>query len=39
MALPMPTGLTPAETGFVCEMEAITVIPRQQLEAIDLMGV
>nr|OQO18787.1 hypothetical protein B0A51_13759 [Rachicladosporium sp. CCFEE 5018] len=38
MALPLPPGLTPAETGFLCEMELVTVIPRQRLESLELMG-
>jgi GINS complex subunit 2 len=39
MALPLPPGLTPAETAFLCEMELVTVIPRQRLEALELLGV
>lgn len=39
MALPLPPGLTPAETAFVCEMEMVTVIPRQRLEGLELLGV
>ncbi|RFU28471.1 hypothetical protein B7463_g7850, partial [Scytalidium lignicola] len=38
MALPLPTGLTPMEVAFLCEMETVTVIPRQRLESIDLLG-
>ncbi|KAI9714426.1 MAG: DNA replication protein psf2 [Bogoriella megaspora] len=38
MALPLPPGLTPAEIAFVCEMELVTVIPRQRLEGLDLLG-
>jgi len=39
MALPLPPGLTPPEVAFICEMEMVTVIPRQRLEALDLLGV
>ncbi|KAK0654131.1 DNA replication complex GINS protein PSF2 [Lasiodiplodia hormozganensis] len=38
MALPLPPGLTPAEVTFLCEMELVTVIPRQRLESLDLLG-
>ncbi|KAM0715322.1 hypothetical protein Q7P37_008820 [Cladosporium fusiforme] len=38
MALPLPPGLTPSETGFLCEMELVTVIPRQRLDALELLG-
>ncbi|KAH7030432.1 putative DNA replication complex GINS protein [Macrophomina phaseolina] len=38
MALPLPTGLTPSEVAFLCEMELVTVIPRQRLESLDLLG-
>ncbi|GAB7355030.1 hypothetical protein MBLNU459_g5631t1 [Dothideomycetes sp. NU459] len=38
MALPLKPGLTPAEVAFVCEMELVTVIPRQRLEALELLG-
>ena len=39
MAHPLPPGLTPSEVGFLCEMEMVTVIPRQRLEELDLLGV
>lgn len=39
MALPLAAGLTPNEVGFLCEMELVTVIPRQRLEALELLGV
>lgn len=39
MALPLPSGLTHAEVAFVAEMELVTVVPRQRLESIDLLGV
>jgi len=29
----------PSEVAFLCEMELVTVIPRQRLEAIPLLGV
>ncbi|KAL8758088.1 MAG: hypothetical protein Q9184_004032 [Pyrenodesmia sp. 2 TL-2023] len=38
MALPLPTGLTPPEVAFLCEMELVTVIPRQRLEGLQLLG-
>ncbi|KAF2998188.1 DNA replication protein psf2 [Curvularia kusanoi] len=38
MALPLPPGLTPAEVAFLCEMELVTVMPRQRLEALELLG-
>ncbi|KAL6717176.1 DNA replication protein psf2 [Lecanora helva] len=38
MALPLPPGLTPDETAFLCEMEMVTVIPRQRLEGLNLLG-
>lgn len=39
MALPLPPGLTPSETAFLCEMEIVTVVPRQRLEELQLLGV
>ncbi|CAK4009717.1 DNA replication complex GINS PSF2 [Lecanosticta acicola] len=38
MALPLPPGLTPNEVGFLCEMEMVTVIPRQRLDGLELLG-
>ncbi|KAI1335842.1 GINS complex, PSF2 component [Xylariaceae sp. FL0016] len=38
MALPLPTGLVPTEVAFLCEMEMITVVPRQRLESIPLLS-
>ncbi|KAL2267152.1 hypothetical protein VTJ83DRAFT_4429 [Remersonia thermophila] len=38
MALPLPPGLTHAEVAFLAEMELVTVIPRQRLDSIDLLG-
>ncbi|KAF5009833.1 hypothetical protein FDECE_3979 [Fusarium decemcellulare] len=37
MALPLPSGLTPSEVSFLCEMELVTVVPRQRLETIPLL--
>jgi GINS complex subunit 2 len=39
MALPLPPGLTPSEVAYLCEMELVTVIPRQRLESLDLLAV
>ena len=39
MAFPLPPGLTPPEVAFLCEMELVTIIPRQRLEKLDLLGV
>ncbi|KAF6833866.1 DNA replication complex GINS protein PSF2 [Colletotrichum plurivorum] len=39
MALPLPPGLVPAEVAFLCEMELVTIVPRQRLESIDLLSV
>ncbi|CAG8974485.1 hypothetical protein HYALB_00011635 [Hymenoscyphus albidus] len=38
MALPLPSGLAPAEVAFLCEMELVTVVPRQQLKSHELLG-
>jgi hypothetical protein len=38
-AFPHPMGLLPSEVAFLCEMEQITIIPRQRLERLDLLGV
>ncbi|KAF8861146.1 GINS complex, PSF2 component [Acephala macrosclerotiorum] len=38
MALPLQPGLTPMEVAFLCEMEMVTVIPRQRLESLNLLG-
>ncbi|KAH8597339.1 GINS complex protein-domain-containing protein [Bisporella sp. PMI_857] len=38
MALPLQPGLTPAEVAFLCEMETVTVIPRQRLESLNLIA-
>ena len=39
MALPLPPGLTQPEVAFLAEMELVTVMPRQRLERISLLGV
>jgi hypothetical protein len=39
MALPLPAGLVPSEVAFLCEMELVSVVPRQRLESIELLGV
>lgn len=39
MALPLPSGLVPSEVAFLCEMELVTVVPRQRLESIELLTV
>ncbi|KAH9908635.1 GINS complex protein-domain-containing protein [Xylariomycetidae sp. FL2044] len=38
MALPLPPGLVPTEVAFLCEMEMITIVPRQRLESIPLLS-
>ncbi|KAG9259146.1 uncharacterized protein F5Z01DRAFT_27120 [Emericellopsis atlantica] len=38
MASPLPPGLAPSEIAFLCEMELITIVPRQKLESIDLLS-
>jgi GINS complex subunit 2 len=38
-AFPHPLGLLPSEVAFLCEMEQVTIIPRQRLERLDLLGV
>ncbi|EHY52989.1 DNA replication protein psf2 [Exophiala dermatitidis] len=38
MAFPKPPGLSPAEVAFLCEMEQVTIVPRQRLERLDLLG-
>ena len=39
MALSLPPGITPPEVAFLCEMELVTIIPRQRLEGLRLLGV
>ncbi|TDZ30554.1 DNA replication complex GINS protein PSF2 [Colletotrichum spinosum] len=38
MALPLPPGLVPSEVAFLCEMELVTIVPRQRLESINLLS-
>jgi hypothetical protein len=39
MALPLLPGLTPPELAFICEMELVTVIPRQRMNSMPLLSV
>lgn len=39
MAFPLPRGITPSEIAFLAEMETVTVVPRQRLEGLELLGV
>lgn len=39
MAFSYPPGLTPPEIAFICEMELVTIIPRQRLDHLNLLGV
>lgn len=39
MAFPLPRGITPPEIAFLAEMELVTIVPRQRLEGLDLLGV
>ncbi|KAG6010508.1 DNA replication protein psf2 [Claviceps pusilla] len=38
MALSLPPGLLPSEVAFLCEMELVTIVPRQKLESINLLS-
>ncbi|ETN42821.1 uncharacterized protein HMPREF1541_01979 [Cyphellophora europaea CBS 101466] len=38
MAFPHAMGLLPSEVAFLCEMEMVTVIARQRIERLDLLG-
>ncbi|KAL4957164.1 GINS complex protein-domain-containing protein [Aspergillus filifer] len=38
MAFPLPRGLTPPEISFLAEMEQVTIVPRQRLEGLELLG-
>ncbi|KAG5912618.1 DNA replication protein psf2, partial [Claviceps sorghi] len=38
MALSLPPGLLPSEVAFLCEMELVTIVPRQKLDSIDLLA-
>lgn len=39
MAFPLPRGITPPEIAFLAEMEMVTILPRQRLEGLELLGV
>ncbi|KAL4917277.1 GINS complex protein-domain-containing protein [Aspergillus aurantiobrunneus] len=38
MAFPLPRGITPSEISFLAEMEMVTIVPRQRLEGLELLG-
>ncbi|KAJ5569655.1 uncharacterized protein N7459_009085 [Penicillium hispanicum] len=38
MAFPLPRGITPSEIAFLAEMEMVTIVPRQRLEGLELLG-
>ncbi|KAI9368256.1 DNA replication complex GINS protein psf2 [Aspergillus egyptiacus] len=38
MAFPLPRGITPPEISFLAEMEMVTIVPRQRLEGLELLG-
>ncbi|KAJ5924047.1 hypothetical protein N7466_008234 [Penicillium verhagenii] len=38
MAFPLPQGIAPSEIAFLAEMETVTIVPRQRLEALELLG-
>ncbi|EAW13974.1 DNA replication protein PSF2 [Aspergillus clavatus NRRL 1] len=38
MAFPLPRGIMPPEIAFLAEMETVTVMPRQRLEGLELLG-
>lgn len=39
MAFPFPQGIAPSEIAFLAEMEMVTIVPRQRLEGLELLGV
>lgn len=39
MAFPLPRGIMPSEITFLAEMEMVTIVPRQRLEGLELLGV
>lgn len=39
MALPLQQGLITSEVAFLCEMELVSIVPRQRLDSIDLLSV
>ncbi|KAL9059572.1 MAG: hypothetical protein Q9162_001077 [Coniocarpon cinnabarinum] len=38
MAQPSPPGLLPTEIAFLCEMELVTIIPRERLSSLHLLA-
>ncbi|KAJ5192271.1 hypothetical protein N7449_008413 [Penicillium cf. viridicatum] len=38
MAFPLPRGITASEIAFLAEMETVTIVPRQRLEGLELLG-
>ncbi|KOS22941.1 DNA replication complex GINS protein PSF2 [Escovopsis weberi] len=38
MASSLPLGIGPSEVAFLCEMELVTIVPRQRLDSIKLLG-
>ncbi|EPS28134.1 DNA replication complex GINS protein psf2 [Penicillium oxalicum] len=38
MAFPLPRGIIASEIAFLAEMETVTVVPRQRLEGLELLG-
>ncbi|RAH46855.1 DNA replication protein PSF2 [Aspergillus brunneoviolaceus CBS 621.78] len=38
MAFPLPRGIMPPEISFLAEMEMVTILPRQRLEGLELLG-
>ncbi|KAJ5334100.1 GINS complex [Penicillium brevicompactum] len=38
MAFPLPRGVTASEIAFLAEMETVTIVPRQRLEGLELLG-
>ena len=39
MAQTAPPGLLPTEIAFLCEMEPVTIIPRERFSSLKLLGV
>lgn len=39
MAFLLPRGVTASEIAFLAEMETVTIVPRQRLEGLELLGV
>ena len=39
MAFPLPRGVTASEIAFLAEMETVTIVPRQRLDGLELLGV